>query len=201
MTCYKCNAKNQFANVCRSGSGNRSTSCSRDFKKSHVKGNGKGKSQKKKVSEILEDYNYDYVSDSEEESYEIGKIKISTICSCFQSHREQRLNSASAFKCNIVFDEMTSKSHTKVYKDLLVCTKNDTNPQWICMKTDTEAESNILPLREFRKIFPDTSMVELSKMVRPNTILEKAKGDKIKQVGCCIINICFPDNRILCHFF
>ena len=57
MTCYKCNAKDHFANVCRSGSGNRSTSCPRDFQKSHVKGKGKGKSQKKKVSEVLEDYN------------------------------------------------------------------------------------------------------------------------------------------------
>ena len=70
-----------------------------------------------------------------------------------------------------------------VYKDLLVCTKNGTNQQWIRMKTDTEAESNILPLREFKKIFPDISMVELSRMVRANTILETAKGDKIKQLG------------------
>ena len=42
-------------------------------------------------------------------------------------------------------------------------------------------ESNILPLREFKKIFPDISMVELSRMVRPNTILETAKGDETKQ--------------------
>ena len=125
MTCYKCNAKNHFANVCKSGSSNRSTSCSRDFQKSHVKGNEKGKSQKKKGSEVLEDYDYDY--DSEEEGYEIGKIKIRMIHSHFQSHKEPRLNSAFAFKCNIVFNEMTSKSHTNVYKDLLVCTKNDTN--------------------------------------------------------------------------
>ena len=46
------------------------------------------------------------------------------------------------------------------------------------MKINTGAESNILPLREFKKIFPDTSMVDLSKTVRPNTILETAKGVK-----------------------
>ena len=68
----------------------------------------------------------------------------------FQSHKEPRLNSAFAFKCNIVFDEMTTKSCTMVYKDLLVCTKNGTNQQWICMKINTGAESNILPLREFK---------------------------------------------------
>ena len=108
--------KNHFANVCRSGSGNRSTSHSRDFQQSHVKGNGKGKSQKKKVNEVLEDYSYDY--DSEEEGYEIGKIKIHTIHSHFQSHKEPRLNSIIAFKRNIVFNEMTSKSlprFTKIY--------------------------------------------------------------------------------------
>ena len=33
MTCYKCNAKNHFANVCRSGSGSRCTSHSKDFPK------------------------------------------------------------------------------------------------------------------------------------------------------------------------
>ena len=137
MTCYKCNTKNHFANVCRSGSGNRSTSHSRDCQKPHVKGNGKGKSQKKKVNEVLE----------EEEGYEIGKIKIHTICSCFQSHKEPRLNSVIAFKCNIVFNEMTSKSHTKVYRDILVCTKNGTNQQQICMKINTGVESNILQLR------------------------------------------------------
>ena len=122
MTCYKCNAKNHFTNVCRSGSGNRSTSYSRDFQKSHVKGNGKGKSQKKKVNEVLEDYSYDY--DSAEEGYEIGKIKICTIHSHFQSHKETRLNLVTVFRCNIVFNEMTSKFRTKVHKDLLVCTKN-----------------------------------------------------------------------------
>ena len=51
------------------------------------------------------------------------------------------------------------------------------------MKIDTGAESNnILPLRQFKKIFPDTSMVNLSKTGRPNTILETAKGDEIKQL-------------------
>ena len=94
---------------------------------------------------------------------------------------------------------MTSKSRTKVYKDLLVCTKNGTNQQWICM-IDTGVESDILPLREFNKIFPDISKVELSRMVRPNTVLETAKGDEIKQLGHCKISICFEDNRILCHF-
>ena len=49
------------------------------------------------------------------------------------------------------------------------------------LKIDTGADSNILPLKEFKKMFPDTSMVELSRMVRPSTILETAKGDKIKQ--------------------
>ena len=88
-----------------------------------------------------------------------------------------------------------------VYKDLLVCTKNGTNQQRISMKINTRAESNILPLREFKKIFPDISVVELSKMVTPNTILETAKGNKIKQLGRCKINVCFADNRILCHFF
>ena len=44
-------------------------------------------------------------------------------------------------------------------------------------------------------------MIELSKMVRPNTSLEIAKGDEIKQLGHCKINVCFADNRILCHFF
>ena len=44
-------------------------------------------------------------------------------------------------------------------------------------------------------------MVELSKMVRPNTSLETAKGDEMKQLECCKINVCFADNRILCHFF
>ena len=197
MTCYKCNAKNHFTNVCRSGSGNRHTSHPRDFKKSQVK--GKGKSQKKKVSEILEDYDYDY--DSEEEGYEIGEIKVHTIHSHFQSHKEPKLNPTIAFKHNIVFDEMTSKTYTKVYKDLLVCTKNAANQQRIHMKINTGAESNILPLREFKKIFPDTSMVNLYKTVRPNTILETAKGDEIKQLGYCKINVCFADNRILCHFF
>ena len=198
MTCYKCNAKNHFANVCRSGSSNRSTSHSRDLQKSHVEGNGKEKSQKKRVNEVLEDYSYDY--DSEEEGYKIGKIKICTIHSHFQSHKEPRPNSVIAFKCNIVFNEMTCKSRTKVYKDLLVCTKNGTNQQWIHMKINTGAESNILPLREFKKIFPDISMVELSRMVRPNTILETAKGDEIKQLRHCKISVSFADNRILCHF-
>ena len=137
MTCYKCNAKNHFVNICRSGSGNRSTSHPRDFQKSHVKGKGKGKSLKKKVSEVLEDYDYDY--DSEEEGYEISEIKVHTIHSHFQGHKEPRLNSAIAFKCNIVFDEMTSKSSTMVYRDLLVCTKNGTNQQWILMKINTGA--------------------------------------------------------------
>ena len=95
---------------------------------------------------------------------------------------------------------MTSTPHTKVYKDLLVYTKNGKNQQRIHMKIDTGEESNILPLRELKKIFPDTSMVNLSQTVRPNTILETAKGDEIKQLGCCKINICFADNRILCHF-
>ena len=80
---------------------------------------------------------------------------------------------------------MTSKSCTKVYRDLLVCTKNGTNQQQICLKIDTGVESNILPLREFKKIFPDISMVELSRMARPNTILETAKGDEMKQLGHC----------------
>ena len=62
----------------------------------------KGRSQKKKVNGVLEDYSCDY--DSEEEGYEIGKIKICTICSHFQSHKEPRLNSVIAFKCNIVFN-------------------------------------------------------------------------------------------------
>ena len=199
MTCYKCNAKNHFSNVCRSGSDNRSTSHPRDFQKSHVKGKGKEKSQKKKVSEVLEDYDYD--CDSEEEGYEIREIKVCTIHSCFQSHKEPRLNSAIAFKCNIVFDEMTSKSHTMVYKDLLVCTKNGINQQRICMKINIRVESNILPLRGFKKIFPDISVVELSKMVRPNTSSKTAKGNEIKQLGHCKINVCFADNRILCHFF
>ena len=48
MTRYKCNAKNHFTNVCRSGSGNTNSSHPRDFKKSQVKGKEKGKSQKKK---------------------------------------------------------------------------------------------------------------------------------------------------------
>ena len=90
---------------------------------------------------------------------------------------------------------------TKVYKDLLVYSKNGKNQQRICMKIDTGADSNILPLRKFKKIFPDTSMVNLAKTVRPNTILETAKGDEIKQLGHCKINVCFADNRILCHFF
>ena len=163
-----------------------------------VKGNGKGKSQKKRVNEVLEDYSYDH--DSEGEGYEIGEIKISTIHSCFQCHKEPRLISVINFKCNIVFNEMTRWSQTKVYKDLLVCTKNGTNQQQIHMKIDTQAESNILPLREFKKIFPDISIVELSRTVRPDTILETAKGDKIKQLGHCKASICFADNRILCHF-
>ena len=171
----------------------------RDFIRSQLKGKGKGKSQKKKVSEVLEDNYYEY--DSEEEGYEIGEIKVHTIHSCFQSHKEPKLNPAIAFECNIVFDELTSKPHTKVYKDLLVCTKNGASQQRIHMKINTGAESNILPLREFKKIFPDTSMVNLSKMVRPNTILETEKGDEMKLLGSCKINVCFADNRILCHFF
>ena len=98
-------------------------------------------------------------------------------------------------------DEMKSKPRTKVYKDLLLYTMNGKNQQRICMKIDTGAESNILPLREFKKNFPDTSIVNLAKTVRPNTILETAKGDEIKQVGHCKINVCFADDRILCHFF
>ena len=87
MTCYKCNAKNQFANVCRSGSGNRNMSYPSDFKKSH--GKGKGKSQKKKVSEVLQDYDYDY--DSEEEDYEIGDIKDHTMCSPFPKSQRTKI--------------------------------------------------------------------------------------------------------------
>ena len=48
MTCYKCNAKNHFTSVCRSGSSNRNTSHPRDFKKSQ--GKGKGRSHKRKKS-------------------------------------------------------------------------------------------------------------------------------------------------------
>ena len=77
---------------------------------------------------------------------------------------------------------MPSKPHTKVYTDLLVHTKNGTNQQRIHMKINTGAESNILPLREFKKICPDMSMVNLSIIVRPNTILETEKGDEIKAV-------------------
>ena len=112
MKCYKCNAKNHFANVCRSGSGNRSTSHSREFQKSHVKGKGIGKSQKKKVSKVLEDYNYGY--NSEEEGYKIREIKVCTICSHFQSHKEPRLNSAITFKCNIVFNEIETSLYLNV---------------------------------------------------------------------------------------
>ena len=53
------------------------------------------------------------------------------------------------------------------------------------MKISPGVESNILPLREFKKIFPDISVVELFKIIKPNTILKTAKGDEIKQLGHC----------------
>ena len=70
-----------------------------------------------------------------------------------------------------------------------------------CFKADTEADSNLLPLGEFFKHFPEANLNDLAKTVDPHTKLYAYHNTEIKQLGACELLLEYKANRKICEFY
>ena len=68
-------------------------------------------------------------------------------------------------------------------------------------KVDTGADSNLLPLGEFFKHFPEANLNDLAKTVDPHTKLYACNNTEIKQLGVCELLVEYKSNRKICKFF
>ena len=75
------------------------------------------------------------------------------------------------------------------------------NSMKTCLKVNTGADGNLLPLGEFFKHFPDANMTQLAKTIDPHTKLYAYNNIEIKQLGVCEPMVEYKTNRKICEFY
>ena len=90
---------------------------------------------------------------------------------------------------NIMFDEIRDcKSKRRILTNLTLTSKDGSQCK-MQFKLDTGVAGNLLPYREFNKIFPDVSIKDLHRSIDPDVTLEAYNGSCINQLGTCKLNI------------
>ena len=88
-----------------------------------------------------------------------------------------------------MFDEIRDcKSKWRILTDLTLTSKDGSQCK-MQFKLDTGVAGNLLPYREFNKIFPDVSIKDLHRPIDPDVTLEAYNGSCINQLGTCKLNI------------
>ena len=70
-----------------------------------------------------------------------------------------------------------------------------------CFRVDTGADSNLLPIGEFFKHFPEANLNDLTKMVHLHTKLYAYNNAEIKQLGFCELLVEYKICRKICKFY
>ena len=111
-------------------------------------------------------------------------------------YREVNLDQESSDD-NGQIDEITSRVKSMYYHDVHFNSVNthmhinlntkscNGNSMKTCIKVDTGADGNLLPLGEFFKHFPEANLNDLAKTVHPHTKLYSYNNTEIKQLGVC----------------
>lgn len=68
-------------------------------------------------------------------------------------------------------------------------------------KIDTGADSNLLSVKTFRKLFPDVTNAQLESTKDTSVFLEAANGSEIEQLGKCKLSLCFRGKVCICIFY
>ena len=88
-----------------------------------------------------------------------------------------------------MFDEIRDcKSKQRIRTNLTLTNKVRSQCK-MQFKLDIGAAGNLLPYREFNKIFPDVSIKDLHKSIDPDITLEAYNGLCINQIGTCKLNV------------
>ena len=104
---------------------------------------------------------------------------------------------------NVLFDEITSKVQAKykcILTDLCIAKKAG-NHCTTRYKLDTGAAGNLLPYCEFKHIFPNDSISDLTKTIDKSVTLEAYNKSEVKQLGMCILQVTNGNHSRLCSFF
>lgn len=68
-------------------------------------------------------------------------------------------------------------------------------------KIDTGADSNLLSITAFKKLFPKKNKEDMKKTIDNNIVLEACNGSEIEQLGTCYLSLRFKGKTKQCHFY
>lgn len=86
---------------------------------------------------------------------------------------------------------------------LMGCIATASNAQFtpINYKIDTGADSNLLSLRSYKKLFPKAKLDDLKKTIDARVVLEACNGSEIQQLGTCWLFLKVKGRRRRCQFY
>jgi len=173
--CKNCHRKNHFAKVCRQGNSGKSPS------------NFKARKYDSVETETEDDFS-DWSSVVEFSSVTTKKV---TEVKTFDSISDPFVIKRNDF------------ARPGQRKRLMGCisTASKRLRKSVNYKIDTGADSNLLSVKTFRKLFPDVTNAQLESTKDTSVFLEAANGSEIEQLGKCKLSLCFRGKVCLCIFY
>ena len=130
-----------------------------------------------------------------------------------KSFKYREVNVEQESSDNGQIDEITSKVRSMYYNDVHFNSVNtrmhiklntkscNGNSLRTHFKVDTGADSNLLPLGEFFKHFPNVNMTQLAKTIDSSTKIYAYNNTEIKQLGVCELLVEYRKHCKICQFY